>query len=66
MSYFEIRPTGSGILIYTSGYNEAFVEELKSTIPPEKRSWTGEAWWVHEEWADEAGEIASRHYDDEA
>lgn len=61
---YEIVPAEGGAWLYTTQYNEEFVEQMKEEIPPAHRGWKEEkgAWWVNEDWLELAEDIASRHY----
>lgn len=64
--YFEERPEEGGSWFYTSKAVEEFVEALKELVPPRNRRWDGErkAWWIDEEYLDEARELALEHFEE--
>lgn len=64
--YYETRPSENGTLFYLSIFHEECVERIKDEIPAKERRWDPdeEAWWISEEYLDEAEGIIGEYFDE--
>jgi hypothetical protein len=46
-------------------YDADFIEELKSTVPPDERKWDSvrKQWWISDAWLDEVDALLREHFE---
>lgn len=64
--HYETKAAVGGVLIYLSRFHEECVDRIKEEIPKEHREWKPdeEAWWISDDYIDEAEEIVSEYFDE--